>query len=155
MKIMLKTTFALIIFAFPAVAEKLNSKQIPASAQWVIHMDFDGFKTSELGKFAMKQMDEHAGAIDALSAMLKFDPRMDLADVTAFGHVDAEQPDENGVALIRGKFDQEHLLTLLKANKTFKTEKSGKHKLHSWRMKIPVSANTAPSSVKTFSNGEH
>ena len=43
------------------------------------------------------------------------------------------KPDENGVALIRGKFDQEHLLTLLKANKTFKTEKSGKHKLHSWR----------------------
>ena len=83
MKIMLKTTFALIIFAFPAVAEKLNLKQIPASAQWVIHMDFDGFKTSELGKFAMNQMDEHAGAIDALSAMLKFDPRMDLADVTA------------------------------------------------------------------------
>ena len=68
---MLKTAFALIICAVPAVAEKLNPKQIPASAQWVIHMDFDGFKTSELGKFAMKQMDEHAGAIDALSAMLK------------------------------------------------------------------------------------
>tara|TARA_E500000081_G_scaffold146279_1_gene169086 strand:+ start:106 stop:930 length:825 start_codon:yes stop_codon:yes gene_type:complete len=96
-------------------------------------MDFDGFKTSELGKFAMKQMDEHAGAIDALSAMLKFDPRMDLADVTAFGHVVALQPDENGVVLIRGKFDQEHLLTLFKSNKTFKTEKSGKNKLHSWR----------------------
>ena len=100
---MLKTTFALIIFAFPAVAEKLNSKQIPASAQWVIHIDFDGFKTSEMGKFAMKQMDEHAGAIDALSAMLKFDPRMDLADVTAFGHVDAEQADETGVEIISVK----------------------------------------------------
>ena len=133
MKNIIVTTLAFAGLAFHATAEGLNSKQVPASAQWVIHMDFDGFKTSELGKFAMKQMDEHAGAIDALSAMLKFDPRMDLADVTAFGHVDAEQPDENGVALIRGKFDQEHLLTLLKSNKTFKTEKSGKHKLHSWR----------------------
>ena len=133
MKNLVVTTLFFAGLAFHASAEGLNPKQVPASAQWVIHMDFDGFKTSGLGKFAMKQMDEHAGAIDALSAMLKFDPRMDLADVTAFGHVDAEQADENGVALIRGKFDQEHLLTLLKANKTFKTEKSGKHKLHSWR----------------------
>ena len=42
----------------------------------------------------------------------------------------------NGVALIRGKFDQEHLLTLLKANKTFKTEKSGKHKLSTDRKSV-------------------
>ena len=150
MKIMLKTTFALMIFAFPAVAEKLNSKQIPASAQWVIHMDFDGFKTSEMGKFAMKQMDEHAGAIDALSAMLKFDPRMDLADVTAFGHVDAEHPDENGVALIRGKFDQEHLLTLLKPTKPSKPRNQANTNYILGGMKIPVSANTAPSSTRTF-----
>ena len=133
MKNIILSTLAFAGLAFHATAEGLNIKQVPASAQWVIHMDFDGFKTSELGKFAMKQMDEHAGAIDALSAMLKFDPRMDLADVTAFGHVVALQPDENGVVLIRGKFDQEHLLTLFKSNKTFKTEKSGKNKLHSWR----------------------
>ncbi|HCJ38950.1 MAG TPA: hypothetical protein DHV35_03390 [Halieaceae bacterium] len=133
MKNIILSTLAFAGLAFHAAAEGLNIKQVPASAQWVIHMDFDGFKTSELGKFAMKQMDEHAGAIDALSAMLKFDPRMDLADVTAFGHVVALQPDENGVVLIRGKFDQEHLLTLFKSNKTFKTEKSGKNKLHSWR----------------------
>ena len=83
MKNIILSTLAFAGLAFHATAEGLNAKEVPASAQWVIHMDFDGFKTSELGKFAMNQMDEHAGAIDALSAMLTFDPRMDLADVTA------------------------------------------------------------------------
>ena len=72
MKKIIVTTLAFAGLAFHATAEGLNAKQVPASAQWVIHMDFDGFKTRELGKFAMNQMDEHAGDIDALSVMLKF-----------------------------------------------------------------------------------
>ena len=49
MKNLVVTTLFFAGLAFHASAEGLNPKQVPASAQWVIHMDFDGFKTSGLG----------------------------------------------------------------------------------------------------------
>lgn len=132
MKNIIVTTLAFAGLAFHATAEGLNTKQIPANAQWIAHVDVDGFKASELGKFTMTRLKDIAAPIDAVAAMLQFDPRKDLSDITAYGQVNPNQP-ENGVAHIRGKFNPEHLRTLLKANESLKTEKTGKHELLSWK----------------------
>ena len=66
--------------------------------------------------------------------MLQFDPRKDLAAITAIGSVNQGGDQEKGVLLIHGNFNQAHLLKLAKTNtKNLKEENLGKHNLLSWK----------------------
>ena len=115
-----------------AQADGLKTKQVPATAQWIAHVDVDRFKTSKLGKFTLGRLKDVAAAIDAVAAMLQFDPHKDLSDITAYGNHAKEGQPENAAVLLNGKFKPDHLLTLLKAGEGLKIEKAGKHQLLEW-----------------------
>tara|TARA_B100001939_G_scaffold294023_1_gene266862 strand:+ start:516 stop:1511 length:996 start_codon:yes stop_codon:yes gene_type:complete len=132
MKQIILTFLSIAVLGSPAAAEGLKAKQVPANAQWIAHVDIDGFKTSKLGKFTLGRLKDVAAPIDAVAAMLQFDPRKDLSDITAYGnHSKADQP-ENAAVLLNGRFKPDHLMTLLKAGEGLKVEKAGKHQLLEW-----------------------
>lgn len=117
---------------FDAQAGALQSKQVPAEAQWFLHLDFDGFKATKLGKLALDPTASYAKQLDAMAALLQFDLRKDLNSVTFYGQVNPTGEPERAVALVRGQFKPDHLLNLLKLNPTFKSEKAGTHELLAW-----------------------
>lgn len=106
----------------------------PGASRWVLRLDMETFKKTQLGQFVLTEAKEFALPITAAALKLQFDPRKDLAAITAMGSVNQEEDQEHGVMLVHGKFKPDHLLKLAKDNtKDFKEETSGKHKLLSWK----------------------
>ena len=106
----------------------------PGASRWVLRLDMETFRKTQLGQFLQTEVKEFASPIDAAANMLQFDPRKDLTAITAMGSVNQEEDQERGVLLVHGKFKPDHLLKLAKDNtKDFKEEPSGKHKLLSWK----------------------
>jgi len=106
----------------------------PGASRWMLRLDMETFRKTQLGQFVLTEAKEFALPITAAALKLQFDPRKDLAAITAMGSVNQEEDQEHGVMLIHGKFKPDHLLKLAKDNtKDFKEETSGKHKLLSWK----------------------
>ena len=117
--------------AFNTQAAGLQSKQVPAGAKWFLHLDLEAFKATQMGKFALEQLTAFGPQIDAVSALMQSDLRKDLSGITVFGANDVDEP-EMAVVLIHGQFKPAHVLTLLKANPTFRSEKVGDRELLTW-----------------------
>jgi hypothetical protein len=114
-----------------AWADSLQPAQIPATARWVIHLDFERLRQGELGRFCLAQLsgDPAGHSFAALAAVYNFDPRRDLLSATFAGK--SNRP-EDGVAIFRGAFDAERLITLLKASSTYQCQTNGDVAIHSW-----------------------
>ena len=106
----------------------------PGASRWMLRLDMQTFKKTQLGQFILNEAKEFAPPIDAAANMLQFDPRKDLTAITAMGSVNQEEDQERGVLLIHGQFKPAHLLKLAKANtKDLKEEEEGKYKILSWK----------------------
>lgn len=106
----------------------------PGASRWMLRLDMETFRKTQLGQFVLTEAKEFALPITAAALKLQFDPRKDLAAITAMGSVNQGEDQEHGVMLVHGKFKPDHLLKLAKDNtKDFKEETSGKHKLLSWK----------------------
>ena len=106
----------------------------PGASRWMLRLDMEAFKKTQLGLFVLTEAKEYALPIAAAALKLQFDPRKNLTAITAIGSVNQEEDQEHGVLLVHGKFMPDHLLKLAKTNtKNFKEETSGKHKLLSWK----------------------
>lgn len=113
------------VFAAP-----LDMNLVPADAQWVFHVDFDAFRLTQIGQLVLEDVAaQRQKQIDALAEMLGSDLTTDIANVTLFG---ADGEEENAVALLRGKFDREKLLTLLALNETYATSDYREYTIHKW-----------------------
>ncbi len=108
-----------------------QSKQVSDSARWVVHADLDLLKQTQVGGFVMEQLNSGAMSdkVAAMAAILQFDPRKDLNAVTLYGK--SKNPDE-GIALFTGKFNENQLVTLLKANESYQATLHGGTSIHSW-----------------------
>ena len=106
----------------------------PGASRWMLRLDMETFRKTQLGQFVLTEAKEFALPITAAALKLQFDPRKDLAAITAMGSVNQEEDQEHGVMLVHGKFKPDHLLKLAKDNtRNFKEETSGEHKLLSWK----------------------
>lgn len=112
-------------------AGPLQPAQIPRGARWAVHLDFERLKQGELGRFCLAQLGaEQAGnPLAALTSVYAFDPRRDLNSATLAGK--SNRPDE-GVAIFRGAFDAERLVTLLRASPTYQCQTNHGVAIHSW-----------------------
>ena len=115
-----------------ARAEALRPAVIPADAQWLMHWDVAAFKASEIGKFTLAKMKPVTPQIDALAQLLKFDFRKDLTAATVYGRLEKPGEPERYLLILRGKFDTQILLNLLKLNATFKSETVKQRDILSW-----------------------
>lgn len=126
---------AILVAAGLTVAQAFGagfqSKVVSDSAKWVVHADMDLIKQTELGGLLMNQLKtgQIANQLAAMTAMLRFDPLKDLADVTLYGQ--SKNPAE-AVAVFSGTFNEEHLATLLKANPSYEASTHGRYTIHSW-----------------------
>ncbi len=115
----------------PVLASPLARGNIAANATWVAHADFDRLSDTTFGQYLLDELQKPAlePKFAAFQALFRFDPRRDLRSVTMYG-VGANH--EDVVALINGRFDTDHLVTLVKANDTYQSSPHRQYTIHSW-----------------------
>lgn len=110
-------------------AAPFNPADVPAEVKWFAHLDVDQFKTTQVGKAVLEQLttEEANRKFAALQAVLGFDPRgKDLFGLTACG------VGGRSAVIVRGRFDTERLVTLLKANDGYQEMNTEGYAVHSW-----------------------
>ena len=117
--------------ASAVIAGRLNKGIISGDANWVAHVDVEGFNNSAIGKIIRRHMDEtgELQKLEDFKAVFSFNPLDDVRNVTIYGR---GKEKENAVAVIQAKFDKETLLKLLGQNATHKEVKYGKYQIQSW-----------------------
>jgi hypothetical protein len=129
----MKTRIMLGIMAGAIVAlagGELRAGSIAPDAKWAARLDIEKFKTTRTAEIIMERLGDQAQKrISAFAALFQFDPRKDLRDVTAYGFGKAE---DDGVVVVRGRFNPEHLTILLQANQDYAGHAHGSRTIHSW-----------------------
>ncbi len=117
--------------ALPVLAAPVNPSDVAAGARWIVHADLDSFKGSEMGRYMKGKLIDPAAQnkLDAFQQMFQFDPSEDIASITLYG---ATRREEDAIALFRGRFKGDALITLLKANDTYKVRREDGVEIHSW-----------------------
>jgi hypothetical protein len=111
-------------------AEEFDAKQVPVGVHWFFHLDVDGFKKTQLGKFVLGKAKEMGPELDKLTKQLQFDFRKDLDSATLFGQGDDEK---QWAILLQGKFKKTPLLAALKWKVGFKRLSEAGHEILTWR----------------------
>ena len=115
-----------------AWAGPLDLAQVGGDAPFVAHIDVDSIKNSRIGHFILGELSKDKEAVNglaALDAMFHFDVTEDLKGLTLLGV--GNNPDD-AVLMVRAKVDGPHLVTLLKANKSYSSQKGSGQVIHSW-----------------------
>ena len=94
---------AAVCFLFPGMrADSLDSIRIAADAKWVIHLDWEKFRSTQIGAYVNETW------LSAQRKRLQFKPDFDLdfywdgvQSVTAFGWEYDDRPEKAGVLMIR------------------------------------------------------
>ena len=117
--------------ASAAIAGGLNKNIVSGEANWVAHVDVEGFNNTEIGKIIRRHLDEtgELQKLEAFKAAFSFNPLDDVRGVTIYGR---GKEKENAVVVIQAKFDKEMLLKLLAQNATHNGVKYGKYQIESW-----------------------
>lgn len=114
-----------------AIAGGLNKNIVSGDANWVAHVNVEGFNNTEIGRIIRRQLDE-AGELQKLEvfkADFSFNPLDDIRNITIYG---TGKEKENAVAVIQANFDKDTLLKLLGQNATHNGVKYGKYQIESW-----------------------
>ena len=109
-------------------AAPFNPADVPAEVKWFAHVDVDQLKATQVGKAMLEQLttDEANKKLAALQAVFGFDPRKDLFGLTVCG------VGGRSAAVVRGRFDAERLVTLLRANDGYEEITHEGYAIHSW-----------------------
>ena len=119
----------LLIYA-SVPAGSLDKKEVAADAKWVLHLDLDAFRDSQLGTLVLDKIHStHQDQIDAMKELLGLDLTADIHSLTGYG-TDADE--KTAVALFHGSFDKEKMLALLKLNEHHTTMDYNDHTIHLW-----------------------
>ncbi len=128
MKRWMTVAAAIMAMTAAAWAAPFNPADVPAEVKWFAHVDVDQLKTTEVGKAVLEQLttDEDNRKLAALQAVFGFDPRKDLFGLTVCG------VGPRSAAIVRGRFDAERLVTLLRANDGYEEITVEGRAIHSW-----------------------
>lgn len=126
-----------------------SPREVAGDAKWVVHADLAQARSTRLGEFVMNEIEQSKARkkLDAAKAMFRFDFCKDIQNVTVYGPADGS---EDGVMLIDGNFDRDHLLTLLESNESHKVLEDQGYSIHSWTNKHPRCKSKAKMSYGSF-----
>lgn len=112
-------------------AGPLDARRVPDNAVWVVHIDVERLKETEMGKFLMEELSkpEAEQKLAAAQTVFDFDPRKDLQTVTMFG-TDLKNP--SAVVLAQGRFDPDRLATLAGGQKNYQRGDYAGVEIHQW-----------------------
>lgn len=129
MKIPIRCLSIVSALVVQAAAAEFVPSQVPASANWLAHADFDAVRGSETGKAVFIEIQtKHAGKLAELERMFGLQPLKDVAGVTMFGDGEAG----HAVALIDGNFDRVHLEEVFRGAARYLPANHAGFAIHSW-----------------------
>lgn len=115
-----------------AHAEALNPNQLPPHTLWVVHVDMDAAKSSQIVPALWEQMQSRPDvkqAVHKIRATIGLDPIHELRSMTLFGT--QYSPDETAL-VIRGKVDRPRLEALLRTAPGYGTCTVGSRVVYLW-----------------------
>lgn len=106
-----------VLSAVCGFAGQLNHKQIPASSAWIAHVDFETFRSTQIGQLITDEVTKkHQDKITALQELIGSNFLTDIQSLTLYG---SDANEENAVSLVKGRFNKEKLLAFLKLNPAY------------------------------------
>lgn len=102
-------------------ASPLQKDLVPSDAKWLIHVDLDQFRKTEVGQFVAKEVIEKQIAPQQAELKKSFNFDFDwtkINSLTAFGSDYKMQPDANGVLLIKTSLKPQLILDALLGQQT-------------------------------------
>jgi hypothetical protein len=143
MKLLVSTFAALVVFTATAQAAPLETKNVAANATWVVHVDVDAIRDSQIVQkaFATCPMLKESGKhFDMIRDKAGVDLRKDLHGITVYGP-DAEKT--HAVAIVFSTVNQKLLLEKAEHAADHKVTKHGAIDIHSWTHKHHEKTETA------------
>jgi len=122
----------LCLLGLPAAwAGPLQRSQVAADATWLVHLDFDRIRQTQLGQYFLGELEKpQAGnTFAALRVLLDFDARKKLAAGTLYSRGPAP---EDIVLLLQGDFEIERLVVLAQAGQDYHSNKHRRYLVHNW-----------------------
>ena len=125
------TSLVVALAAGVATAGPLQSKDVAGEPGFVIHVDCDALKQSEVGKFILTELDkpESEKKLAAFETIFGIDPRKQLHGLTLYS---SSKSSDDGVLLVYADIDAKRLTTLAEGAKEHESTKHGKHTIHGW-----------------------
>jgi len=116
-----------------ALGAPLDTKQVPADAKWVVHLDVDAMRDSALVRMAYDNGMEHAEAIEKhaeqFCSLLGINPEDDLHGLTVYGK---QFNDEQIVLIVSADLNQVMLVQRVLGAPGHSSQKHGQYELHTW-----------------------
>ena len=132
----------------PAFGGPLAKEQVAASANWVVHLDYDQFSQSKLGELIRDEMMEKGLEAKLLEfeQTFSFHPIDDVKNVTVYGQGEDKT---KAVVLIQGSYDKQTLLGLVRLKASYEEIREGNLVIHSW-----IDENKNERAYGTFYDGD-
>ena len=111
------------------VSKPLSLEQVADDANWLMHMDFDSARASQIGSFIMDEIESKSEAVERMAevkASYGVDPK-GFSGLTMFGTGEHKK----GTAIMSGGLDPEKMTAFARKNDTFETIISGRNEIHS------------------------
>ena len=119
------------LLAGPAIAAPLNKARVSSLANWLLHVDYEQFAASQLGKLVREEVrnSDLEGQLQGFAQVFSFHPLDDIRNVTLYGR--GKNPAQ-AVAMIQGRYNQDTLTGLVSMNPFYEAYEHDGHAIHSW-----------------------
>ena len=116
------------------MATPVDLKVLPGTARWIVHLDMEKLLQSEVGKMAQQaiQGKPQEARIKALEAMTSVNLLRDVHGLTVCGQGASQ---DGATVLVRGRFDEQRLVTILAAADGYAQTAYGTRSIHGWNDK--------------------
>lgn len=126
-----KLIYSALMFAFLVTADSkpLDLSKVSKDANWVIHMDFESMRDSEVGSFMLDYMEEVPEAVDRMEHM----KRKYGVDMKTFSYLTMSGTGEKhkGIAIMKGGIDPKALTQFADSQDSLDVSQIGKQKVYS------------------------
>lgn len=129
MKKALLILFATGLSLLPVAAKPLDLSKISKDANWLMHMDFDAMRNSDIGVFMRDTMEKIPEAIDRMD---QIKDRYGV-DIDGFSYLTMSGSGERhkGIAIMKGGIDTDKLVDFAKSKDSIEVSRIGKQEVYS------------------------
>ena len=114
-------------------ADAFDPKQVPATAKWLVHVDLDALRGTQIGQAIHQKLQndshflQHMGQLKAITGIGSVE---DFHDITVYG---AASGDAAAVVMVHAAADRERILTMLQTNPAYSDIPYHNHSIYTWQ----------------------
>jgi hypothetical protein len=115
----------------PVYGGPLQRADVAADPAWLVHLDVDGLKKTDLGRFILSEMEkpEAQSKLQGFQSLFGFDLRKQLHGLTVIG---ADAKADHAVLVAYADFEPDRLKALAQAAQDASQSTRGAHTVYSW-----------------------